>query len=176
MLPPFAVPESSSDHRRLPLMSSDTGRFPDSDEQSLQDLLDRFWAPAQTQGQWCNLEFEVDEDHPAYVPDSPLFAFLAARGPASPLVTIIAGEEDKPNQLGVQHRAGTKTRRTLVDAGIIAPDEAKLVQDHPRRGLVVEIPRGADTAAWSRWLLATMHELNRSPATGWVVWGRLGPD
>jgi len=155
-------------------MVSDAGRFRDNDDGTLRGLLERFWAPEQTSGEWCNLEFEVDEDHPAYVPDSPLFGFLAARGPASPLVTIIGGEEDKPNQLGIQHRAGTKVRRTLVDAGILSPSDGRLVQDHPRRGLVVEVPRDTDREAWASWLLVAMHELNRSPVTGWVVWGRLG--
>ena len=125
---------------------------------------------------WVNIQFEVDEDHPAATPDSPLFSLFAARGPSSPLATVMAatttGKHATPAQIGLQHRAGQKAARQLVEAGVMIPDDWQWVQDHPRRGLILQLPEidGTSSESVTAWLLSAMELLNRSPTTGNVLY------
>ena len=54
---------------------------------------------------WVNLTYEIDDDDPNAGFDSPLFSFLAARGPSSPFVTVMAartGNRPTAAQVGIQ--------------------------------------------------------------------------
>ena len=123
-------------------------------------------------GSWCNFVFEPIEDDD--IPDeSALFGFLAARGPANPLATIMAarpGKRPKPAEIGIQHRAGTKAAAQLRDANLLLPEGATVSQDHPRRGLVVRWPENAETATLIAWLFPSMRVLGRSPTTNDVLY------
>lgn len=121
---------------------------------------------------WCNFSYEIDEDAGG-APDSFLFSFLAARGPSSPLATVTSGSAGKrPTgpQLGLQHRAGQKAALQLREAGIELPGGWSWVQDHPRRGLVVELPSPVAAPAITDWLLRAMAVLNRAPTTGTMLY------
>lgn len=123
-------------------------------------------------GSWCNFVFEpiVDEDAPE---ESPLFGFLAARGPANPLATVMAaqpGKRDKPAEIGIQHRAGTKAAAQLREAELLLPEGATVAQDHPRRGLVVRWPENAETATLIAWLFPSMRVLGRAMTTNDVLY------
>ena len=122
---------------------------------------------ADSPGSWLNLSFE-ELDDPNVVPDSALFGFLAARGPANPLATIMRESPDSAVSIGIQHRAGTKAAQLLREAGLPVPDGGRVRQDHPRRGLVVEWPQTGPSIA--TWLLGAMRELNRSLTNDTVHW------
>lgn len=150
-------------------MASRAGRFPAHDTDAASSLFVEVLA---VDSSWCNLEYEgVDDDEtPA---DSALFGFLAARGPANPLATVMAssaGRRPRPAQIGIQHRAGTKAAGQLSDESLVLPAGARVAQDHPRRGLVVEWPESADVLALTAWLFPAMRILGRAPTTTDVIY------
>lgn len=116
---------------------------------------------------WCNLTFEVDEDSDGG--DSPLFSFLAARGPSSPLVTVMRSGGG-PVEVGIQHRAGVKAMAQLVEAGVDRGADWVVRQDHPRRGLVLAVPADVEAAAVAEWIVRSMDALNRAPTTGRITY------
>lgn len=123
-------------------------------------------------GSWCNFVFEPIEDE-NMIDESPLFGFLAARGPANPLATILAaetGKKEKPAEIGIQHRAGTKAAEQLREADLQLPQGAVVTQDHPRRGLVVKWPQNEETATLVAWLFPAMRVLGRAPTTNHVLY------
>ncbi|MGD9755415.1 MAG: hypothetical protein AB7W59_30855, partial [Acidimicrobiia bacterium] len=67
------------------------------------------------------------------------------------------------HQIGVEHGAGRHAARQLRDAGVAFPDGARLVQDHPRRGLVIAVPNGTDAAAIAELLLQAASQLTMVP-------------
>ena len=106
---------------------------------------------------WVNLHPQVrPEDEPP--PRTGLTTLLLA-GPVHdiPVCTWVAGKVARqgvqPDSVGIQHAAGARVLRRLATAGLDLPDGWKLVQDHPRRGLVVAPPAGADNGAVLSWLL-----------------------
>ena len=116
---------------------------------------------------WCNLTFEVDDDGGSG--DSALFSFLAARGPSSPLATVMR-TGDGGVEVGIQHRAGVKAMAQLVEAGVETAAGWVLRQDHPRRGLVLAVADDAGADAVADWIVRSMDALNRAPATGRITY------
>ena len=148
-------------------MGSRVGRFAAHDtdvaEALLSDVLD-------CEASWCNFSFDPVEDE-AVTDESALFGFLAARGPANPLATVMAatpGRRPRPAEIGIQHRAGTKAARQLREEALLLPAQARVAQDHPRRGLVVQWPADADVATLVAWLFPAMRVLRRAPATNHI--------
>ncbi len=94
---------------------------------------------------WVNLVPEIDGEI-----DQPpsLVRIFSARGPEVPVITVVgpsAGRNPKPASFGLEHAGGQRAVATLREAGVRAPANWTLRQDHPRRGLVIELP--ADAAA-----------------------------
>ncbi len=149
-------------------MSTDAGRFNAHDGDSaiavIETVLER-------PGRWCNLFFEPIEDENA-PQESALFGFLAARGPANPLATLMTpkAESDFLLEVGIQHRAGTKAAAQLKEAELFGPTTARVIQDHPRRGLVVKWPHDESITSLVAWLFPAMRELSRAPSTNDVLW------
>lgn len=108
---------------------------------------------------WINLQPEVadieEEDRPGY------FGVFGSRGPVVPFATWHAGDRSA----GIQHGTGPKVaRRVEVPAGW------RVVQDHPKRGLVVRVPAGVGTEEVLRWLLVVGEQLCPAPLLGrWVA-------
>jgi len=106
---------------------------------------------------WVNLHPEVrPEDEPP--PRSGLTTLLLA-GPVHdiPVCTWVPGKLVRgvvqADTIGVQHAAGARVLARLVSAGLTLPDGWTLVQDHPRRGLVVTPAPGTDNEAVLSWLV-----------------------
>jgi hypothetical protein len=119
---------------------------------------------------WVNFHPQVrPEDEPP--PRSGLTTLLLA-GPVHdiPVCTWVAGkltrQGPQPASIGVQHAAGTRVLARLVGAGLALPDGWALVQDHPRRGLVVTPATGADDAAVLSWLVEAGSILSAVRLTG----------
>ncbi len=150
-------------------MTTSAGRFDSNVVTEAVAVIDRVLT---SPGAWCNFVFEPIDDE-EMSDESALFGFLAARGPANPLATIMAaqpGKRPKPAEIGIQHRAGTKAAAQLREANLLLPEGATVAQDHPRRGLVVRWPQNAETATLIAWLFPSMRVLGRAPTTNDVLY------
>lgn len=109
---------------------------------------------------WVNVRPEVDDP-----PDPPsrgwFGSVFGSRGPVVPLATWHPGERSA----GVQHDTGSRlARRVDVPAGW------RVVQDHPRRGLVLRVPAGVVDADVLAWLVAVGTDLCPVPGSGrWIA-------
>jgi hypothetical protein len=105
---------------------------------------------------WINIQPDLDPDD---VPTSSLgvLAIFSARGPAVPLVTWMPGQSSRrgatPAEIGIQHPAGSRAVPLLRDGGVDVPTGWQVVQDNPKRGLVVRPSADAPRADVLEWLL-----------------------
>jgi len=119
-------------------------------------LVGRMRELARDRNGWVNMQPMVDEDD---IPESSLglLGWISAKGPAVPQATWVPGESKRkgvePDSIGLQHRGGPKARLALADAGAPIPSGWKLLADHPKRGLVVELPDGVDPEEIVDWLV-----------------------
>ena len=122
---------------------------------------------------WANLLPVIDTDGEDETPDDAprgragVFAWLSSRGPALPIATWVAGEERRkglaPDSIGIQHPAGPRALITLAQGGVALPPGWRRLSDHPKRGLVVEVPAGTDPAECLDWLLRAAEVLTPQP-------------
>jgi len=125
---------------------------------------------------WVNIQaVENDEEAADAAPArAGVFNLVTARGPRIPVGTWVPGEvsarRTEPDSVGIQHPGGPKARFTLRDAGVVPPEGATVLSDHPRRGLVLSLPNGTDPAAVLSWLFAASDVLARDPLPDtWVA-------
>ena len=121
---------------------------------------------------WINLSPEAPDD--AEGPGSGMFSFFSARGPAVPLCTWVAAHQRRgnrrPAQLGIQHPTGTRTAARLDSLGRGVPTGWRVSQDHPRRGLVIDVALDEPDAAVLAWLLDAGDALCGVDVTGaWLA-------
>ena len=106
---------------------------------------------------WVNLHPQVrPEDEPP--PRTGLTTLLLAGAVHDiPVCTWVAGKYSRqgqqPDSIGIQHAAGTRVLARLTSAGVGLPEGWRLVQDHPRRGLVVAPATDTDNGAVLTWIL-----------------------
>ncbi|MBV8463939.1 MAG: hypothetical protein JO368_11625 [Acidimicrobiales bacterium] len=119
---------------------------------------------------WINLEPIVDEEHQPM--QAGPFAFLAGPSHDIPTVTWMPGRhqpggETKPTTVGLQHAAGPRVARTLAASGLPLPEQWRVTQDHPRRGLVASVPAAvADPRSVLEWLLRAAASVCTVTTTG----------
>ena len=106
---------------------------------------------------WINLLPESDPDDEPPPRGGLSTLLLAGAVHDVPTCTWVAGKHARhgvqPDQIGIQHGAGTRVLARLRDELGPLPEGWAVVQDHPRRGLVVE-PSPTDThEAVLRWVL-----------------------
>ena len=117
---------------------------------------------------WINIEPVIEEEN---VPPEPgPFAFLGGSTHKVPVATWMPAKRQvdkasKPTTVGLQHASGPRVRWRLRDMGLPVPEGWKVTQDHPRRGLVVEVPADADDEAVVGWLLQAAAALCQVPST-----------
>jgi hypothetical protein len=131
-------------------------------------VVDRMVTMAADQAGWLNLTPGLDMDLPP-PPRSPLAALFGARGPTVPLGTWTPRQSRQPATAGIQHPEGPKAVPMLADRGAAVPAGWRVLQDHPKRGLVVAVPEGTDRADLDRvlsWLVAATGALCPWPRTG----------
>lgn len=125
------------------------------------EALDRAVARLAERGAgWLNVEPDPDDVDPRGAVKPSVFS---GRGRAVPLGTFVAGGSGTEHQLGLEHGAGRHAAKQLQEAGVAFPDGARLVQDHPRRGLIIAVPHGTAAAAVSTLLLQMAAELTMVP-------------
>lgn len=126
-------------------------------------LVGRMRELARDRNGWVNMQPMVDEED---VPRSGtgLLGWISAKGPAVPEATWVPGERRRkgvePDSIGLQHHGGPKARWTLAEAGTPIPDGWKVLSDHPKRGLVIELPDGVDPATIVDWLVRAARVLS----------------
>jgi hypothetical protein len=119
-------------------------------------VVERMTDLAGSLGGWINLQPNVDPDD---VPGSGLglLSIFSARGPAVPLVTWMPGQPTRrgvtPAEIGIQHPAGSRAVPILRERGIEVPAGWTVVQDNPKRGLVVRPSDDAAVGEVLEWLL-----------------------
>jgi hypothetical protein len=128
----------------------------DFDPSAPEAVVARMRELAQRRDGWVNLQPAVDE---ADVPQTSvgLLGWISAKGPAVPEATWVPGEKRRngvamPDSIGLQHRGGPRARATLAEAGAPIPAGWKVLSDHPKRGLVIELPDGTDPKEVVDWL------------------------
>lgn len=128
------------------------------------ELVEAFAQLQQMGGGWINLAPDLGDDRPP----SRAGGWFSARGPEAPHATLMAGRVRRngrtdPAQLGIEHASGTKAAQRLREGGLEPPTGAVVRQDHPKRGLVVEVPADSPPAGLVAWLLEASTRLSRVP-------------
>jgi hypothetical protein len=119
---------------------------------------------AESRDGWVNMTPLVDDkDVPTM--SVGLLGWMSAKGPAVPEATWVPGERRRkggvdPDSIGLQHRGGPKARFALADAGVPIPPGWRLLADHPKRGLVIELPESTDPAGVVDWLVRAARVLS----------------
>ena len=125
-----------------------------------------------TGGGWVNLQAVLDDDEDGEGPQAKqgragIFAMLSGRGPDVPVATWVPGTANRhgrdPDSLGIQHGSGPRAVQRLADAGVTFPEGWRRLADHPKRGLVLELPDGADPATLLDWLFVACQVLASAP-------------
>jgi hypothetical protein len=113
---------------------------------------------------WVNMQPLVEEED---IPQTSvgILGLISAKGPAVPEATWVPGERKRngdtaKDSIGLQHRGGPKARFTLADSGTPIPRGWKLLSDHPKRGLVIELPDGVAPEEILRWLVTAARVLS----------------
>jgi len=131
-------------------------------------VIDRMADMAAAGAGWLNLTPGLDMDVPP--PNrTPLASLLGSRGPTVPLATWTPPRGRDPATAGIVHPEGPKAVRMLDERGAPVPADWRVLQDHPKRGLVVAIAGGAGRDDLDRallWLVAATGALCRWPRTG----------
>lgn len=117
---------------------------------------------------WLNLTPGLAMAEPP--PDrGPLTALLGSRGPTVPLATWTPASGREPPTAGIHHAEGPRAMQLLGDRGLPLPEGWRVLQDHPKRGLVVTIGTGQDRGdldATLSWLVTATGLLCPWPRTG----------
>jgi hypothetical protein len=118
---------------------------------------------------WINIEPVIDEEHQPAEPGP--FAFLGGSTHQVPVITWMPGRRQgdrptKPTTVGLQHASGPRVAWRLRDLGQPVPEGWKITQDHPRRGLVADVPADADNGAVIGWLLHAATSVCQVQMTG----------
>jgi len=122
---------------------------------------------------WVNLNPQVrPEDEPP--PRAGLTTLLAGPVHDVPVCTWVAGKMGRqgvqPDSIGIQHAGGSRVLGRLASAGVALPEGWRLVQDHPRRGLVVAPASGAAHQDVLTWILEAGAVLSAVRLTGeWLA-------
>lgn len=118
---------------------------------------------------WIILDPKVHLDADTRL-SSPIGSFLAAKGPPAPELSWVPGERGarrpEPLAVGIRHAGGPKAKDRLAGAGCGVPEGWRVVQDNPRRGLVVQVPETAAHTTVLDWLLRAAAELTTVDLTG----------
>ena len=121
-------------------------------------LVVRMQSLAQSRNGWVNLQPVPDDDDPdERRGKAGVFSWLSSKGPDLPICTWVPGEMSRkgvePDSIGLQHAGGPKARFVLAEAGVPPPAGWRIMSDHPKRGLVVELPAGTEPSVALDWLL-----------------------
>src|SRR5262245_57277081 len=119
---------------------------------------------------WVNFEPRIPEEQGP--PETGgVLGVLSNRGPLIPLCTWTPPEVSRkgavgPQTIGIQHALGAKARPRLTEVKLEVPAGWLVRGDHPKRGMVLELPADEAVATVLDWLLAAGEALVTVPVTG----------
>ncbi len=118
---------------------------------------------------WINIEPIIEEENEPPQPGP--FAFLGGSTHKVPNITWMPAKPasdgtGRPTTVGIQHAAGPRLAWKLRDLGLPVPEGWRITQDHPRRGLVAQVPADADDRSVMGWLLQAATAACAVPTTG----------
>ena len=91
---------------------------------------------------WFNIEPDVDER--SIHTGSIFWKAFSSRGPRIPQFTWTSATDRKgnyqPSEIGLTHPTGIAVLERIKGFQINIPDEWRLIQDHPKRGIVFQLP------------------------------------
>lgn len=123
---------------------------------------------------WINIvpKHADDEDEP---PTTLSFSQLVSGGGSSlTMCTWVPCRDDRPghdhHELGITHNSGQRAGARLAAASLAVPGNWFIAQDHPRRGLVVHIPRAVPHDTVLTWGLRATALLSHNAQGGrWLA-------
>jgi hypothetical protein len=135
-------------------------------------VLDRMAAVTAAGSGWINIRPIIDAEHEP-PPPGPLSIFGGSIHKV-PTATWMPGKLERSGsisatRIGLQHSGGPRLAAQLRELGLPLPQGWRVVQDHPRRGLVAKLPdgaNGADDAEVLGWLIRAAGTLCAVPSTG----------
>jgi hypothetical protein len=134
------------------------------------EIAERMQAMADAHRGWINFEPRIpDDDEP---PEATAFTGLFSnRGPAIPLCTWTSPPRSRkgvigPQAIGIQHSRGTRAVARLAELNLAVPGGWLVRTDHPKRGMVIDVPADEEVATVLDWLLAAGEALVAVPVTG----------
>jgi hypothetical protein len=132
-------------------------------------VLDRMAAVTAAGSGWINIRPIIDAEHQPPAP-GPLAIFGGSIHKV-PTATWMPGKLERSGsisatRIGLQHSGGPRLAAQLRELGLPLPQGWRVVQDHPRRGLVAKLPDGADDAEVLGWLIRAAGTLCAVPSTG----------
>ena len=96
---------------------------------------------------WFNIEPDVDER--SIHTGSIFWKAFSSRGPRIPQFTWTSATDRKgnyqPSEIGLTHPTGIAVLERIKGFQINIPDEWRLIQDHPKRGIVFQLPATYDS-------------------------------
>jgi len=118
---------------------------------------------------WINVRPIIEAEHEPS-PPGPLSIFGGSIHKV-PTGTWMPGKVERSGsigatRIGLQHAGGPRVAAKLRELGLALPEGWRVVQDHPRRGLVAKLPAGTDDAEVLDWLLRAAGALCAVPHTG----------
>lgn len=119
---------------------------------------------------WINLSPGLDLDEPP-PQRTALAGLIGARGPDVPLGTWTAptNKAREPSTVGIHHAHGPKVVARLDELRLPVRTGWRVLQDHPKRGLVCAVPATTDATELDmvlEWLVKATGALCRFPRTG----------
>lgn len=115
-------------------------------------------------GEWVNIEpfvHERDLDELRERTPHPLVRMFMKAGAPIPLGTII--RHDAVWSIGLEHPHAARAIPHLRAQGVPTPAAWKVKQDHPRRGIVLEVAVGAPPAEFITWIVGAGRVLGGVP-------------
>jgi hypothetical protein len=95
---------------------------------------------------WMNIVPDADETE--IHTGSIFWRTLSSRGPVIPQLTWFPTDESasdrEPTQVGISHATGRDAMKRLASAGVVAPSEWRLFQDHQKRGILFALDGHVD--------------------------------
>ena len=109
------------------------------------DLMDRYRYTSDSIF-WFNIEPDVDER--SVHTGSIFWKAFSSRGPRIPQFTWTSATDRKgnfqPSEIGLTHPTGIAVLDRIKSFQINVPNEWQLIQDHPNRGIVFQLPETYD--------------------------------
>ncbi|CAN5198418.1 hypothetical protein BH18ACT4_BH18ACT4_09250 [soil metagenome] len=125
------------------------------------EVMDQLWA---SRSGWINFRPAVNADDAAPSGSALFGRLFSASGPDVPVATWTPGERrrrgEEPPSVGIQHASVPSAKDRLAEMGRAVPDGWVVLQDHPKRGLVVSVPGDEDRGRVLDWLLGAAAALS----------------